>query len=82
MENAMASKADTKRSDGSSTPAAPDWLPAPPHTIEAEQCLKTFKVSARKGLSESQVAEYKSTFGPNKLKGTLSLLDEAAGANP
>lgn len=70
----MASKEDTKRSDGSSTPAAPDWLSAPPHTLEAEQCLKTFKVSARKGLTESQVAEYKATFGPNKLKGTLAFM--------
>lgn len=47
---------------------ANDWLPGPPHTLEAEACVKAFKTDPKMGLDASQVAEYQATFGPNKLK--------------
>lgn len=57
---------------GSETSAAGsnanDWLPGPPHTLEAEACVKAFKTDVKMGLDPNQVAEYQATFGPNKLK--------------
>lgn len=57
---------------GSETSAAGsnanDWLPGPPHTLEAEACVKAFKTDVKMGLDANQVAEYQATFGPNKLQ--------------
>lgn len=57
---------------GSETSAAGsnanDWLPGPPHTLEAEVCVKAFKADPKMGLSPQQVQEYQGIFGPNKLQ--------------
>lgn len=61
---------DTVRPQDDGVTATPDWLTAPPHTLEAEPIIKAFKSNARLGLSEQQVAEHREVFGLNKLKET------------